>query len=86
MNAKTAKALRKALRTHAPVDTPEAGHISQSGRTVWVPDYAAGLNLDGTPKYRQVLLEGTARNTEGTLRSAYRSLKKLPAGLLRSVL
>lgn len=85
MNAKTAKAIRRAIRESIPAGTAPTGHTVTEGRSVMAPDLEAGLNLDGTPRFRLLIAGGTVRNAAGTARLAYRNVKKLPASYLRSV-
>ena len=77
MNSKTLKLLRATVRrliSYLPVRG-----LDQPTYHRMVPDYDAGLNLNGTPKMMAFMFPRPATNTNGTQRSAYRRTKKLLA-------
>ena len=74
MNSKILKKFRSAIRSMYP--TLPVRRLDQPTRYQMVPDYAAGLNTDGTPKLVPLLFNRPATNAKETQRGAYRLAKK----------
>lgn len=75
MNQKNLKKLRKFVRSafaNEPVRHLVGGHTPNY---MLVPDFAAGLNPNGTPKLIPVQITGTLRNAEASQRGRYRAMK-----------
>ena len=82
MNAKLAKktrALVRGLFSHQPLRS-----LTHPTQSKMVPDYSAGLNLNGTLKMVPFTYTGTSVNVGHTQRATYRFLK-VQAGEIRSI-
>jgi len=83
INSKTLKLFRSAVRT-AGAHLRVRLLISKFEYRM-VPDYAAGLNLDGTLKMKPFEFPMPARNAPDTQRTVYRRMKKNRAYAMRTV-